>query len=234
MLNKYALSITLAAVLSVAFIGCESKESTGTTPAEWQTVFFDDFNRSDGPVGNNYQVQIEGGSGVLSISNNRLQLSGGRYYAIRYVNGGYDDVIRVGVRCSTTAWSGGEYVFGVAAKYRILYVGSRQQELYCGFVFAEKDSIYIVKITAADTLGLPPAIASKAFDVQEDRSYLVELTVNKEDLMVVVRDLSTGIAATLTAKDSGPLLTGGTASINGWQGDGDVIYFDDFKIERYE
>ena len=244
MLNKYACSIVLAAVLSVGFLGCESKESTptgpGTTP-EWQTVFFDDFNRSDGPVGSNYSVDIrstsEGLSYTFSISNNKLKLSGGVMYAIRYVNEVYDGAIRVSVEFSTTPWSGHEeygYGFAVAAKSRILDVDSGQQEAYFGAVSADKDLISISKITAADTLGLPPAIASKAFDVQENRSYLIELTVNREDLVLVVTDLSTGVADTLTAKDSGPLLTGGIVSINGIQGEGDMIYFDDFKIERCE
>ncbi len=233
MLNKYARSITCVAILSVILLGCESTPTDPNGTPEWQTVFFDDFNRSNGPVGNNYHVQIEGGSGVLSIADNRLQLSGGLYYAIRYINEVNDDVIRVSVRCSTTVWSGVDYGFGVAARSRIASVDSMLQEGYFLGVFAEKDSIYIFKMTA-DSLGLPPAISSKAFNVHENVSYLIELTVNKEDLIGVVRDLSTGIADTLTGIDTGALLTEGTGSIHGMQANADVIYFDDFKIERYE
>ena len=58
--------------------------------------------------------------------------------------------------------------------------------------------------------------------------------VNNKYITFVVKDLITGIADTLNVKDSGSLLTGGTGSINGIQGEGDVIFFDDFKIEKYE
>ena len=241
MMNKSNLFIIVLAILSMVFYTCKSEsptdDSTGDT-AEWQTVFFDDFNRSDGPVGSNYSADIrsisEGLSFSFSISNNKLKLSGGVMYRIIYVNEVTNDVIRVSLKFSTTPWSGHEeygYGFGVIAKGRILNLDLGQQEGYGGFVSADKDLIRIGKITAADPLG---GDASKAFNVQENRSYLIELTVNREDLVLVATDLSTGIADTLTAKDSGPLLTGGIVSINGIQGEGDMIYFDDFKIEKYE
>ena len=91
------------------------------------------------------------------------------------------------------------------------------------------DSIAIQKMSGT----LSPLI-SKAYDVQENRSYLLELTVNNNDLTFIVKDLITGIADTLNVKDTGSLLTGGTVGIHGLQGDGDMIYFDDFKIEKYE
>ena len=235
MMNKSNLFIFLLAILSMIFYTCKSEsptdDGTGDT-SEWQTVFFDDFNRSDGPVGSNYSVQIEGGSGALSISNNMLQLSGGKYYAIRYVNEVTNDVIRVSLKCSTTNAPSGSYAFGVSARSR--YIGDLQEsyfESYSGFVSMDADSIAIMKLSGSE---LPPPLISKAYDVQENRSYLLELTVNKNDLTFIVKDLITGIAETLNVKDTGSLLTGGSVSINGYQGEGDVIYFDDFKIEKYE
>jgi len=58
--------------------------------------------------------------------------------------------------------------------------------------------------------------------------------VNNKDLTFVVKGLITGIADTLNVKDSGSLLTGDIVSLNGMQGEGDVIFFDDFKIEKYK
>ena len=128
MMNKSNLFIIVLAILSLVFYACESEsptnDETGDT-AEWQTVFFDDFNRSDGPAGSNYSALIYNPSeglidSTLSISNNMLQLSGGIYYAIIYVNEVTNDVIRVSLKCSTTAAPSGSYIFGVCAKSRIL------------------------------------------------------------------------------------------------------------------
>jgi hypothetical protein len=230
MLPKFKLFIIGLAVLSIIFLMfCKSPtdDDKGDTP-EWQTVFFDDFNRSDGSAGSNYTVQIESGSGVLSISNNMLQLSGGVYYAIRYVNEVTNDVIRVSVKCSTMTAPSDSIGFGVCVKGRIL---SNLQEFYIGAVWMSIDSIAVHKMSGT---GLSPPLISKDYDVQENRSYLLELTINNKDLTFIVKDLITGIADTLNVKDTGSPLTGGTVSINGLQGDGDTIYFDDFKIEKYE
>jgi len=230
-MNKFKLYIIVLAVLPIVFLMCDTKsptdDGTGDTP-EWQTVFFDDFNRSDGSVGGNYSVQIEGGSGVLSILNSMLQLSGGVYYAIRYVNEVTNEIIRVGIKCTITAQTSDSCAFSIGAKGKVL---GNVQEGYFGVVWVVKDSIAIYKMSG---IGLPPPLISKAYDVQENRSYLLELTVHKEVLTFIMKDLITGIADTLSIKDTGLLLTGGTVSINGMQGEGDVIYFDDFKIEKYE
>ncbi len=230
MTPKFKLFIIIWTGLSIIFLMfCKSPTNDDTT-GEWQTVFFDDFNRSDGSAGSNYTVQIESGSGVLSISNNMLQLSGGVYYAIRCVNEVTNDVIRVSVKCSTTvATSGGNsYGFAVGARSSILAAG---QEGYAGAVFMDTDSIGIIKMSGT---AFPATLISEAYDVQENRFYLLELTVNKKDLTFILKDLITGIADTLTFKDTGSTLTGGIVAISGIQDDGDIIYFDDFKIEKYE
>lgn len=230
MMPKFKLFIIVCAALSIVFLMFCKSPTNDDTSGEWQTVFFDDFNRSDGSIGSNYTVQIESGSGVLSISNNMLQLSGGVYYAIRCVNEVTNAVIRVSVKCSTTvATAGGNsYGFAVGAKSSILAAG---QEGYAGAVFMDTDSIGIIKMSGTV---LPTTLISEAYDVQENRFYLLELTINKKTLTFILTDLTTGSSETLTVIDIGSTLTGGTVSINGIQDDGDMIYFDDFKIEKYE
>lgn len=232
MMPKFKLCIIVLAVLSIVFfMFCKSPtdDDAGDTP-EWQTVFFDDFNRSDGSAGSNYTVQIESGSGVLSITNNMLQLSGGVYYAIRYVNEVTNDVIRVSLKCSTTvATSGGNiYGFAVGAKGKVLETG---QEGYAGAVFVDIDSISIIKMSGTVS---PTTLISEAYDVQENKFYLLELIISNGDLTFILTDLTTGLSETLTVKDTGSILTGGIVVISGIQDDGDIIYFDDFKIEKYE
>jgi hypothetical protein len=205
---------------------CKSTTDNGTDDtAEWQTVFFDDFNRSDGAAGNNYTVQVEGGSGTFSISNNMLELSGGVYYAIRYANDVTSDVIKVSVKCSTMTAPSDDYAFSVVAKSSNLGNG------YGGAVWAAKDSISIFKMTGGEQ---PSHLISDAFEIQENRSYLLEFTVADNNLIFIVTDLTTGISEPLNTTDTGSPLTGGTVSINGIQSDEDIIYFDDFKIEKFE
>ena len=97
----------------------------------------------------------------------------------------------------------------------------------------DADSIGIYKAVGGN-LNLSDPVISKAFDVKENRTYLIELTVNQRNLTFVVNDLTTGTTETLNFKDNNSPLTGGGVSINGMLGGGDIIYIDDFKIEKYE
>jgi hypothetical protein len=232
----YKFWMIVLAILSVVFYACESKSPTDDNvedTLQWETVFFDDFNRNNGPVGSNYLVQLyspsEGGSDTLSISNNMLQLSGELFYAIRYANEVTNDVIRVSAKFTTTDAPSGSYGFGVAVRNRNLGTDWEVQEAYGGSAGRES-GIEIFKMSGSD----PQPLIGKAYDVQENRSYLLELTVDENDLTLLVKDLTTNMTETLSVKDTGTLLTGGIVSIIGSQGEEDVIYFDDFKIEKYE
>lgn len=233
-MNKFKLYTIVLAILSIVFLMCECKSPTNGDTAEWQTVFFDDFNRNDGPVGSNYSVNIqsaiEGSQYTFSILNNKLKLSSGGVimYDIRYVNEVTNDVIRFSLKCSTTnppsgSWEGFSYGFGISARSR--FISNNNQETYSGVV--GEDTIRIIKMSGVE-------LASQAYNIQANKSYLLELTVDKENITFTVKDLETGIAETLNGTDTGSILTGGTVSIFGLQGAGDVIYFDDFKIEKYE
>ena len=237
MLSNNKSSIILLAIFSCILVMCEIKTSPENVP-EWQTVFFDDFNRNDGPVGSNYSVTLYIPSvaitDTLSISNNILQLTGELYYAIKYMNEVNNDVIRVSAKFSTSAAPSSDYAFGVCARSKYQDPPNYQLvDAYCGFVAMDTDSIGIYKVIGGN-LNLSDPIIAKAFDVKENRTYLIELTVNQLDLTFVVNDLTTGTSETLNFKDNNSPLTGGGVSINGMLGGEDVIYIDDFKIEKYE
>ena len=229
-MKKYKFYIVIITILSLVIIMCVNSPNEPEDDVAWQTIFFDDFNRPDGPIiGTKYSVQTYGESGSISLSNNQVKLAGGIYYAIIYSNEVDTDTIKVSLKCTTAAEPSGEYAFGVAAKSKYLNETGTSQQFYGGFVAMDKDSLAIYKVSG--TTGFPPPLAFKAYNVQINRSYLLELVIKGKDLMFVVQDLSTNAADTLITVDNGTMLTGGTVTINGMQGEGDVVYFDDFKIE---
>ena len=79
MLSNMKRSIILLVIFSSLFFMCESKTSTESNP-EWNEVFYDNFNRSDGLIGNNYSAMLYIPSvamtDTLFISNNQLKLTG--------------------------------------------------------------------------------------------------------------------------------------------------------------
>ena len=215
-------------ILSIIFLMCKDDSPTdedteGT--AEWQTVFFDDFNRSDGPAGNSYSLEIYEGSGTFSITDSMLVYSGGGFYAVRYVNEVSCDVIRVSMKCRTMAAANLEdYGIGVCIKSSSLYNG------YLGIISRSETSIGIYKMYE----GVLSYLKTEDYNVRADRSYSLELTINDNNFTLIVTDLTTGISDTLNVTDTDSLLTGNLMGISGIQSEGEIVYFDDLKIEKYE
>ncbi len=76
MIYKFRLCIIVLAILSIVFLMfCESPTNNETEAnPEWQTVFFDDFNRSDGDLGNNLSVEVYP-AGTVEIVNNKVKIT---------------------------------------------------------------------------------------------------------------------------------------------------------------
>ena len=232
------------AALSLAFTACNKNNPTSsTTNATWQTVFSDDFNRADGSVGVNYSVQWYGG-GATSILSNRVRVAGGTNYAIRYLTGVANQVVKVSVKCTTTMAPLGGYGLGVTVKSRSLGDTTwMNQEMYSGYVWliAIPASNYTPALPDSSAgifrvsgIGLPTPLASQSCVIKKGGAYLIELIADKNVLTLVVTDLATNSPQTVTVTDAGPALAGTIVSLNGMQTDGDTTYFDDFKIEKYE
>ncbi len=239
----------VVAVLSLSMTSCNKSNPTNnpTNPA-WQTVFSDDFNRADGSIGANYSVQIYPDTGqfagIFSVSNNMARLSRGSFYAIRYVTGVANEVVKVSVKCRIAAAPVSSYGLGVTVKSRSLGDTTwRSQEMYSGYVWVNGFPASTYTDSTPDSssgiyrvsgIGLPAPLISHAFVVKKGGSYLLELTASNNVLTFVATDLTSAFAETLSVTDAGTALTGTTVSINGMQNAGDTTYFDDFKIEKYE
>lgn len=247
-------SAILIAVLSLLFAGCNKSSPTGnTTTPTWQTVFSDDFNRADGPIGANYDSTMmylnlgpDGHTptqladppsrlvGVLSISNNRVRLTGWTIYAIRYVTGVANEVVKISVKCVPPTALSDSFSVGIVARWKNLSPNPDWgQESYTGGI--GDSGIGILKISGlASPSSMPPPLISQYYSLKKGGSYLLELTINKKNLTFVVTDLATNVAQTLNVTDTGATLAGKIVGIGGWQKGGDTTYFDDFKIEKYE
>ncbi|MFC1552900.1 SUMF1/EgtB/PvdO family nonheme iron enzyme [Candidatus Latescibacterota bacterium] len=214
-------------------------DGTGDT-AEWQTVFFDDFNRSDGDLGNDLSVDIYP-AGTVEIESNKLKITAAEktMYAINYseVNA---NSIRASVICSTTTVNTSQEVYGIAVSARGKLIDivdniPRQQYYSAGFGTINGDgSVTAPSISISKTtIDGFSTLASKEYEIAENRSYKIVLTVNNNNLTMVVTDMVTAEVATITATDQNPL-TEGIVSLNGYQSNNLVLFIDDFKIEKYE
>ena len=244
MMNQSNLFIIVLAILSMVFYTCESESPTdnGTEDtAEWQTVFFDDFNRSDGDLGNDLSVEVYP-AGTVEIVNNKVKITAAEqtmYYAINYreVNA---NAVRVSVICSTTTFNPSQEVYGVAVMARGKTFGivdniPRQQYYGGGFgtVSGEGSIIAPSIVISKSTIDGVSILASNAYEIAENRSYKIVFTINNKNLTLEVTDMVTAEETTITATDQNPL-TEGIVSFNGYQPNNLVLFIDDFKIEKSE
>jgi len=223
-------------IVTIAFIlsGCEKDNDDDVNDGpKWETILFDDFNRANGAIGSDYSFQVAFGSGTISISNNQMKLENGGFYAIRYANPVPDEVIRISLKCTISENTTSGLGFGVSGKSQNLGTDWEIQELYGGWMFLDDDLIGIMKLMGK-TLGIPEPLISMAYDINVNISYLMEFTIDNKDLNLKITNLNTNTTEIVNVEDSGTPLTGNIVSINGYQGDGDIIYFDDFKIEKFE
>jgi len=226
---------TVAAVLlSTSCGGSESTDVETDPVSEWRTVFSDDFNRGNGPIGSNYFVVLYH---VLdnvttfdaSVVNNEVQLTWASqtYFAVRYSQPVTGDTTRVSATFTVREAPSTGSSFSVSA--RSTYLPSYELTgAYLGGVY--DGGIGIFKASSASN---PVALVSKAFNLTQGRSYRVELTLRGSDLSFVVKDLTSGATESIAVSDADSPLTGTTFGLNGLVGSGDIIAFDDFLIEEW-
>lgn len=238
-MNRFGLrSIPFVLAILLLVPSCDSSptvddtDGTSTTP-EWQTVFFDDFNRGDGSVGSSYAVMLYSPSNDdiaydALISNNQVLLSEAHlaYWAVKYAQAVNSDTTRVSARFSVPTASSGASSFAVST--RATYASLSVVDGYFGGVGG--GDLGINKITASSNGAMVP-LASKPYSMQEGRWYTLELTLSGADLKLVVKDVASGATETVTATDPGPFPAGRTCAMNGVIGGGDVLAMDDFLIE---
>jgi len=218
-------------ILALITAGCSKSSDTNTPPVincTWSTNFSDNFHRSDTIIGNNFQVIIQptpsGGHGFADIYNNSLRISSDNvFWAILYAKDVDGSKTRVSVEC-TTPPSGGTCAFGVGGKF--IYSGTPTQSGY--FAAAMNNGIGIYKIVS----GAMTTLATQFFQLQFNHTYKIALIVDGGVLTATITDQILGSSVTVTATDSGTILSGKQYSINGNSLGGQVVLlFNNFMIE---
>ena len=226
-------TFSLFAFLLVLIAGCsKSPDSNDNTPiivCTWDTVFYDDFQRTDTLLGSNYQAIIQptphGGHGFADIWNNSLRISSDSvFWAIVYNPSVDGSRTRVSVQCVTPA-SGGTCAFAVGGKFT--NPGTTTQTGY--LAAAMNNGIGIYKIVN----GFMTPLASQAYQVQYNHTYKLSLTMNYSSLSAVITDEASGVSVTVTTTDGETGLSGKYYTLNGNSLGGQVVLlFDNFLLER--
>jgi len=214
-------------LLILVYAGCNKKSSDDNTPRDctWSTVFSDDFNRADGPIGNNY-FTVFAGTGSADIFNNQLRVSTTDcYWAICYateVDGNRTRVSLLGKIPTTEV----PHVFAIGGKFT--HAGQIDQTGYLGYV--GQGRLAIMKVMGAAT---PTEMAGDNYTLLPGHTYLLVFTFDDNVFTLTVSDQTSKNTISVTATETGTLLTGKGYTINGsTKGGSDVLLFDDYLIER--
>jgi hypothetical protein len=202
---------------------CSKKKSDDnnnlTLNCTWTTVFFDDFQRVDGPVGPNYRDTLAGGSGVYGVVGDMLKVTGTGYWGIFYKDSISANIIRVSIKFIGDTG----YYAGVSAKFS--NVGIKESG-YAGYLL--NSSIVIQKYQVGNTTTL----SNKSVTIVPGHQYQITLVVDNAALSVTLEDLTHGTSVGITATDNGTLCIGKAVGINGCcLADGQSILMDDYKVE---
>ena len=197
----------------------------------WQTLFEDDFERPDGPLGGDLEALCWLGSEILEIRSGEVFVDC-EFFAIRWIDSIPDETIRISADIRYEV-SGAEGVqVAVVARYAEDLNGDYPS--YDAFVDGGADEVALMRSLVSGVDGQLEVVSSEtlASPLDPDTVYRVVLTVDGGELAGDFTDVAAGTTESLTLSDSAPL-DGGQAGIHG-QITGDVVVtLDDLLIERY-
>ena len=157
----------------MVYAGCKKSTSDDNPPRDctWSTVFSDDFNRADGPIGSNY-YEVFSGTGFADIFSNQLRVSTTNcYWAICYGTEVDGNKTRASIECRIPD-TGGPHAFAIGGKFT--NAGQIAQTGYLGSVGPGRVSIY--KVTGA---GYPAEMAGDNYTLLAGHTYLLVLTFDE-------------------------------------------------------
>jgi hypothetical protein len=234
LLKKLVKIFSIVFVLCFFLSGCGGGGSTNpgtgpdTTPGidttlTWTTVFSDDFNRADGPLGANYTVNIGGGVATFTIVSNKAVYdtpSDNHGGEAKYINNVNDTNIRASVKFTTGSNLNIETI-GIIARFT---AGSSDGTGY--FLVGDQNGFYIYRFddTVDEQLG-----ANTSITLKTNTTYILEFAIVGSTLIGYLKDSGGTILLKITVTDStystGKVVFGAEGT------DATTIAFDDFKIE---
>jgi hypothetical protein len=207
----------------------DNKSTEENKVKAWSTSFSDDFQRNDGLVGDNYEVQVEcSGNGTAAILGNKLIFTGTGCWALRYTSSVVGDTIRASIECEIKS---GSPSFGLTIKNKNLGNNWQDKEFYAIFVNTLSWGIFK---SEGGTLQ-PGTVDSKVYEAKPNHVYKIQLVAKSKDLAAYLEDTFDGSKDSIKATAYGDLLTGTIVGINGYNSfPSDSLVFDNFKIERFK
>ena len=196
---------------------------TSINAQSWQTVFYDNFNRSDGAIGINYTTLPSGGITQLGIVSNEVKVANGvtspAYWIISYINGVNADSIRIS--CKYKAPNSG-YAFSISAR-------DNGVNTYSAGIMSNSDTIAIYR---RDYIGNSTTLVGEKAYLDTTKTYYLEFTLKGADLSF--KFVGVGMTDTITINAMDNLLTGDLVNLSAYYYlPNRSVYFDDFKIESY-
>lgn len=199
----------------------------GFNAQNWQTVFYDDFNRADGTLGSNYTYPHQGGPITqLGILNNEVKVassglgsngSPNAYWEINYINGVNANNIRIS--CNFRAPNSG-YAFTINARDNGI-------NTYSAGIMSNTDTI---QIYSHDYFGHSIKLAGEKANLDISKTYFMEFTL--EGMNLAFRFVEVGKTDTIIIKATDNSLTGNEVNLSGYYYSPNVaVFIDNFKIE---
>jgi hypothetical protein len=227
--SGYAIIALLVVFFFSVRCSKDNKSTEENKVKAWSTSFSDDFQRTDGLVGDNYEVQVEcDGNGTAAILGNKLIFTGTGCWAVRYIGTIVGDTIRASIECEI---KNGSPSFGLSIKNKNLGDNWQNKEFYAIFVNTLSWGIFK---SEGGTLS-PGTVESKAYDAKPNHVYKLQLVAKSKDLAAYIEDTFDGSKDSIKVTAYGDLLTGTIVGINGYNSfPSDSLVFDNYKIERFK
>lgn len=195
----------------------------------WETAFSDDFNRANGDLGSNYTPQVM--LGTVQIVDNMViadpEDMSYMYWMVDYNEPVANKNIKLSIDFKATEGSSDS-----ESKFAIMAKGGQNPGdfSYAAGVDVITDTI---SISMWDLQGTQIQLEGEIFEMVGDSLYHLEFIIMDGELEFSVTELFSGDETTISYSDSDPL-TGSRASINGFQNNNELIYFDNYQIDTLE
>jgi len=208
-----------------AFGGCGDDDGTEPQEATWHTIFEDHF---DSQSLNPNWILAEGDASNYQLTGTEIGVDdsdtaddGPLFFYNKIIS---SNRIRVTCKIRTAAMSGKiEYAIGMRSSYDVDSVYALE---------VNDDSMAIVKITpgSEDTLAATNLTPMGSFEIR-----MLYCEYNNGTITFTEKNTVGSVIGSVTAIDSSPLPAGKVGFIGEVQGSqGEYLYFDDFKLEKYE
>ena len=188
----------------------------------WQTIFYDDFNRADGAIGNNYNTNMQANITSLGIVGYEVKIASDTfpaYWRVSYVNSIIDDSIRISCKFRSPNLG---YGFSINAR-------DNGVNTYSAGIMSNTDTIAIYR---RDYIGNSTKLSGEKAYLDINKTYYLEFTLRSADL--TFKFVEVGVTDTITINATDNLLTGDNVNLSSYYYTSNLaVYFDDFRIESY-